>query len=260
MATTLGQTGYNFMLAAGNSWSSSFSADPAAGSTILVGTGHAVAADDLDIVSSVTDNASNAYALVSSSRHYINGENLEIWRAYNVATTGSLTVTVTYLNPNMTNRRLHVVEVVGAETASDPIDLSSGSVQDGPGTGSNAVTTGPLGTPSTDGQFVFAMSIFGYSPDNVNIGTGYTALGTYNYGESNRAEYLIQGTAAPVAGTFTNDLEGGVWATAAVTVKAAGGGGGGGGSGAGSTTRIDSLGNIQTRIGPSERNVFNFNS
>lgn len=223
MANTLGGIGYNFESPTGQILSSSVSADPSAGATVVVGTSHLVWAANGDIVSSITDNAGNSYALAANTRQYNNGMNLEIWYAYNVNTTTGLLVTVNYLNPNMQNRAMRVAIIEGASTT-NPLDLSSGSIQNG-NTNTDGITTGVVGTPSTDGQFVFSMMALGYSPDVITPGTGFTQLGTYVYNNFNRAEYLIQTTAAPVAGTFTVDLGGGTIATSVATFKAAAGGG-----------------------------------
>lgn len=223
MAVSLGGTGYSFAGSAGQIASSSVSADPPAGATIVVGSYHFVAGDSNDTVSSVTDNAGNSYAMAPNTRQYNNGVYVEIWYAYNVNTTTGLIATVNYLNPNQTNRTLRVAIIEGASTT-NPLDLSSGSTQSG-NTSTDGITTGVVGTPTTDGQFVFSMTAMGNSPDNVFPGTGYTGIGTYVYNNFNRAEYLIQSTAAPVAGTFTIDLAGGTIATSVATFKAAGGGG-----------------------------------
>lgn len=223
MAVSLGGIGYSWSAPAAQIASSSVSADPTAGATIVVGTLHTVWADQNDVVSSITDNASNSYALAPNTRQYNNGQNVEIWYAYNVNTTTGLIVTVNYLNPNMVNKAVRVAIIEGASTT-NPLDLSSGSVQSGV-LGTDAMTTGVVGTPSTDGQFVFSMLGLGFSPDNIFPGTGFTGIGSYVYNNYNRAEYLIQSTASPVAGTFTIDLAGGVAATSVATFKAAGGGG-----------------------------------
>jgi hypothetical protein len=255
MTVSLGGVGYSFMGSTGQVASSSVSADPSAGATIVVGSYHFVAGGSSDIVSSVTDNAGNSYALAPNTRQYNNGVNVEIWYAYNVNTTAGLITTVNYLNPAQTNRTLRVAIIEGASTT-NPLDLSSGSTQNSVTTATDYITTGIVGTPTTDGQFVFSMLGIGNSPDNINPGTGYTAIGSYVYNNFNRAEYLIQTSAASVAGTYTVDLAGGGVATSVATFKAAGVGGG---SLIGKPTRIDQLGTIQTRIGPSERNVFYFN-
>lgn len=223
MAVSLGGIGYSFAGSLGQVSSASVSADPTAGATVVVGTLHTVWADASDIVSSVTDNAGNSYALAPNTRQYNNGQNVEIWYAYNVNTTTGLVVTVNYLDPDMNNRAVRVAIIEGASTT-DPLDLSSGSTQSG-NTSTDGITTGVVGTPTTDGQFVFSMTAMGNSPDNVFPGTGYTGIGSYVYNNFNRAEYLIQSTASPVAGTFTIDLAGGVAATSVATFKAAGGGG-----------------------------------
>lgn len=221
MAVSLGGTAFFYVNSASQTSSASFGVDPSAGATVIVGTHHFVATNSSDIVSSVTDNAGNTYALAPNARQYINGVNIEIWYAYNVNTTSGLLVTVNYLNPGQTQRGIRACVVEGADT-SDPLDLSSGSTQSNFQTSTDWVTTGNMGTPSTDGQFVYSILGLGYAPDNIFPGTGYSALGSYVYNSNEYSEYRIQATAAPVAATYTVDYGGGIGCTSAVTIKAAG--------------------------------------
>lgn len=257
MAVSLGGTAFSYFSSPLQTASASFSADPTAGATIIVGSHHFVSADSSNVVSSVTDNAGNTYSLVPNTRRYAGGLYLDIWYAYNVSTTSGLLVTVNYSHPNQTARGVRACIVEGADT-SNPLDLSSGSIQSNSQTSTDWVTTGNIGTPSTDGQFIYSMLVSSYAPDNIFPGTGYTGLGSYIYNSNEYSEYRIQGTAAPVAATYTIDFGGGTIVTSAITIKAAGGGGGGGGSSLYSPTRIYPGGNVPMTLNMQGQNKFRF--
>jgi hypothetical protein len=222
MAITLGGTAVAFASAASTSLTTgNLSSTPVSGSVILV---RVSTGDTNNGATSVTDNVAgspNTFTLVSGSNFYNNGYRVEIWQCTNITGGASYQVTANWAG-SMPERHLTVVEVKGAATSS-AIDLVGGQALSSPGTGANAVTTGSLGTPSSDGQFVFAA--FGVDNGGISpsVGSGFTQIGTWDpFGASGQflAEYLIQTTATAVAGTFTTDVGTEAWVVAAVTVKA----------------------------------------
>lgn len=226
MAITLGGTAVAFGAAASTSLTTgNLSSTPASGSVILV---RVSTGDTNNGATSVTDNVAgspNTFTLVSGSAFYNNGYRVEVWQCTNITGAANYQVTANWAG-SMPERHITVVEVKGAATTS-AIDLVGGQAFSSPGTGANAVTTGSLGTPSTDGQFVFAA--FGVDNGGItpSVGTGFTQIGTWDpFGASGSflAEYLIQTTAAAVAGTFTTDVGTEAWVVTAVTVKPAAGG------------------------------------
>jgi hypothetical protein len=220
MACSLGGTAYAFNSAAGASLSSgALDADPPAGATVLVKIAYTF--DSTEAVNSVTDNATgNTYTKLTSASLTAPVMKVEVWKCEGIATVAGFAVTVGWnastLNPN---RSVHVVTVVGGGA----VDVTGGQTQTNPGTATDAITTGTLGTPAVDGNFVLGATIMSLSPDNVFNGTGYTALSPTGFNnEFTRAEYLIQGTKAAVVATFTQDNGGGLWGTVAVSVAPAG--------------------------------------
>ncbi len=198
--------------------SGAFDVDPVAGDAVRV----AVVGFENVSVSSVTDNAGgNTYSLVSGSRFYINGSWTEIWECDSVNTTSGFEVTVVCDGSAWASRGVCGIAIADAGAT----EVVGGQTQNPPPTSTDGTTTGTLATPSEDGHFIFAVTTGGASPDNLDPGTGFTAIGSYVYNQVWRVEYQIQATAAPVVGSFTQDIGGGTWATAAISVAPAGGGG-----------------------------------
>jgi hypothetical protein len=219
MACSLGGTAYAFNAAAGASLSSgALDADPPAGATVLVKIAHTF--DSTEAVNSVTDNATgNTYTKLAGVSLTANTMKIEVWKCEGVATVAGFAVTVGWnastLNPN---RSVHVITVVGGGA----VDVTGGQTQSAPGTATDAITTGTLGTPAAAGNFVLGALINNVSPDNIFPGTGYTALSPTGFNnEFTRAEYLIQGAAAAVVATFTTDSGINLWGTIAVSVAPA---------------------------------------
>lgn len=108
-----------------------------------------------------------------------------------------------------------------------PLDQGTGQAQASPGTGTDAVTSGSV-TTTTNGQFVVACTVNSTeaSPGagTISPGTGFTTLTSNPLPGIHRGEYMIQGGAGSVAGTFTHDVNT-VQITTVATFKAAGGGG-----------------------------------
>lgn len=191
---------------------------PTAGSVIAVGVGWSP--DTGTLVSSVTDTAGNTYvAAVARVIHAGSNTYAQIWYAKNVATATPFNVTVT-LNGSAFGIAVSAVEFKDTDTTA-PLDKIAGQAQTDPGTATDAVSSGSLGTPTTDGQVVFAVSRSSAWPDTFNPGTGFTSLHSLTaVGQpQTRSEYLIQTTAAAVAGTFTQDSTTFDYSTAAVTFK-----------------------------------------
>lgn len=112
-----------------------------------------------------------------------------------------------------------VAEFSGVAT-STPSDGGAAGANAAAGSGTDAVTSGSF-TPTANGDAIWAIDW-----DNTTIapGTGFTQ-DQYDSGNGIMSEYMIQTTAAPVAGTFTHASTQAVWVQAQALKSAAGGGG-----------------------------------
>lgn len=232
--------------------SSIFNVQPIQGSTIVVGTHWQWNTNVNDTVTSIVDNAGNTYTRIQS-QSVAGGQRAILYYAKNINTSANFSVTASYTNP-VNGVGLIAVELKDTDTVA-PLDLNSGSGQPSLAAGTNVIAIGDMGTPSTDNQIVIVYTGANSGADSYAAGTGYTLINSSATPIGRAMEYLLQTTAAPVQPRFTFAGSALTCTTVAATFKA----GGGGSSVIGKPTRIDQLGTIQTRIGPSERNVFYFN-
>lgn len=208
MAITLGGSGSGGSAALASSVATgAFAVQPTAGSLIVVGVAWQWDSASSDTVTNITDNASgNIYTRIGSQvEDNSNGHRAVLYYAPNIATAASFVVTANF-TAGVGERRIWAVEFKGAATAS-PVGVSGGQQQTNPGTATNAVTTGNLGTPGENGHGVFSFVATDAVP-TFTAGTGYTGIGTINPGGGASiafAQYLIQTTAAAVAATCTVD-------------------------------------------------------
>src|SRR5207249_3851909 len=129
-------------------------------------------------------------------------------------TGGAETVTATFTGTAPV-AQLIVHEVSGLDTVA-PLDQHKIVSQNNVGTGTDAVTTAPNVTPTTDGQYIFGATY----PSNaaggpLNAGTGFTIA--ENVSNNRSSEYRIQTTATAVAVTFSDTNSFGNHDTAIVT-------------------------------------------
>ena len=180
------------------------SADPSAGDLVAVLV--LWQAGGSETVSSISDNASgNTYVAAGLQ---VDGPSLLhgiIYYAKNVATTTGFDVTVT-MSGTVDLLRIGAVALSGRDTTS-PLGVYGGQGQTDPGTATDAITTGNIGTPSQDGHDIVAIGGMHANPDVFAVGTGFTGCGTFD-NPKGAVEYKNQATAAAVAGTFTCDATG----------------------------------------------------
>lgn len=231
--------------------SSVFNVQPVQGSTIVVGTHWQWNTNANDTVTSVVDSAGNSYTRIQS-QSVAGGQRAVLYYAKNINTISNFSVTASYTNP-VGAIGLIAVELKETDTTT-PLDLNSGSGQQSLAAGTDVIVIGDMGTPSTDNQIVIVYTGGNTTPDSYAAGTGYTMISSNTATIGRAMEYLLQTTAASVQPRFTFAGATMTHTTVAATFKA-----GAAAERAGKPTRIDQLGTIQTRIGPSERNIFYFN-
>jgi hypothetical protein len=179
------------------------SADPAAPAiTVVAGDvicGYVFWFSSTVTLTSVSDGQGNAYTLRLNPTEGVG----ELARAAlfhttaGVASSGSLTVTAHLSGSDDATIIVHAVRGINTTT---PRNTDDAQGQDGPGTGTDAVTS-TAQTPSMDGCYVAGFTAnAGYSTA-YTIGTGFTTAFSANDG---RSEYRIQAAAASVAATFTS--------------------------------------------------------
>lgn len=135
--------------------------------------------------------------------------------------TGNTTPTVNANFSGATNEcRIVFHEVSGV--ASSSVDKHAINYQGSSGTGSDAITVGPV-TTTGNGEYIFAATSAVFA-SGATAGTGFTEAGGSFQGDS---EYKIQVSAGSITPTFTPAADDG-FATGTVTLFASGGGGGGG--------------------------------
>lgn len=202
--------------------SAAFDVAPAVGGKILFGVGWF---DDTSRTASAVDNASggsNSYAACGAK---VAGggstEAIQLFEATVARTTASFVITVTFSGEAGTSR-ISCIWIDGSPGSSE---LYHGQLQSTGVTTTDGTTTGSLGTPSAAGAFVFAFSRSSSQPDNFAAGTGFTTVHNLNVAQRTYSEYLVQGAATAVAGTFTQDYTNSIQSVAVVVVPAGGGGG-----------------------------------
>lgn len=228
MAISLG--GFHAAYSAGASSLASgvITPQPTAGGTIVIAVGWQWNSVSTETVTSVIDNASgNSYSRIGTQvEDNTNGYRVVLYRAKNINTVASFNVTAN-MAASVGDLSVLAVELLGADTT-EPNGVNVGQSQQNPGIGANAVTTGAGGTPTEDGHLVLCVSMSGAAP-GMTVGSGYTTVGATSPAHL-VMEYLVQGAAAGVTGTWTTDDTGADFCTFAASFKPAGGGGGGGGS------------------------------
>lgn len=96
---------------------------------------------------------------------------------------------------------LTVDEFSGVATSSPLTGTPSTNVQNSPGTGTDAITSGNT-TPAIDGCLIYGYTQNDSGSTLAAAGTGYTSA-TSNATSASRSEYKVQTTAAATAATFT---------------------------------------------------------
>lgn len=197
-----------------------FGTQPTAGSTIVVGIGWVWDNATSDTVTSVTDNAGNTYTRIGTQvEHAGSGARSVLYYAVNIATAGSFVVTANFTT-GVADRIIAACELKGAHTSA-PLDLYGGQSQSGVAAGTDAITTGSLGTPTTNNQAAVCFTRLTSWPDSLPAGTGWTGIYSVTGNTSYGLEYLVQTTATALAGTFTFDPATANPCTSAATFKEA---------------------------------------
>lgn len=181
--------------------SGAFDVAPAVGKKILV---HVGWFDDTPRTVTVTDNASGGSNTYAACGAKVAGggatDAVQIFEA--VVDRIPTAVTVTFSGDAGASR----ISCIWIDGNPGTTELYHGQLQ-APGiTTTDGTTTGSLGTPSLAGAFIFAGSRSSSAPDNFAHGTGFTTVHDLNVSNRTFTEYLVQGAAAPVAGTFTQDF------------------------------------------------------
>ncbi|HEY6280567.1 MAG TPA: hypothetical protein VIW72_02070 [Burkholderiales bacterium] len=178
--------------------------------TSVVTSGHTVAgfvtwgSDITSDLTSVTDDKGNTYTIVRRT-HSLGGFNQSIASFYlqNIINSPQ-TITATF-SPARPWRGIAVHEISGLSAT--PLDQETGQAQTTPGTGANAVTSGPV-TTTKNGDYIIAGTTECSSSralPQYTQGTGYTkreevgSISTQNLA----TEDQVQASAAAISGTFT---------------------------------------------------------
>jgi hypothetical protein len=133
--------------------------------------------------------------------------------------TGGPTVITVTLSGAMSEQLVTIDEYTGA-LSSGSFDQGTTARQVNPGTASNAVTSGTV-TPTVDGEL-----IWGYGGSSLHtspiytVGTGFTLRQRLS-SKNPTSEDLVQGTAAAIAATFTDNVSSDTSYTTVVTLKPA---------------------------------------
>lgn len=191
-------------------------ADPAAGSAISV---HVYWQPEDANEPTVTDTEGNTYVLQAS----VNGANRRgrTFVAKNINTGADFQITATWATTQFANA-IAAMEIIGADLTA-PEGVSGGQYQ-GPGvTTADGTTTGTLSTPAEDGHLIHASSSSNSWPDSYEEEAALTELGREATAGYILHAYRVQGTAAAVSASFTQDLTASTL-TLATSIKPAGGG------------------------------------
>ena len=188
--------------------------DPAEGSAISV---HVYWQPEDGNEPSVTDTEGNTYVLKAS----VNGANRRgrCFVATDIVSGPDFQVLVTWATAQFA-LGVAALEVVGA----DPTDAAgvAGGQYQGPGvTTADGTTTGTLGTPAEDGHLVHASSSSNSWPDSYEEESARTELGRIAAPGYLLHGYRVQGTAAAVSASFTQDSTASTL-TLATSIKPAG--------------------------------------
>lgn len=188
-----------------------FSSSVTGGNTIIGGTNYFGGSSPT--ISGIADNCntgatSNTYATVDT----LSG--VSTFWAHVGATTATCTVTITFTSA-LSQARIILHEVSGI-TATTPVDGHTIQAQTGPGTGTNAVTSGSITTASS-GDYIFGFTTDTTSSPTVTAGTGYTIRETSSGNLS--SEDQVQNSAGAIAATFTQPNSGDNFITAIVAFK-----------------------------------------
>lgn len=139
--------------------------------------------------------------------------------ACNVAS-GNPTITVTFSSSNFGLMRAR--EVIGA-AASGCLEARASNTQSSVGTGTDAITSGTIGTPAGSGAYVYGVTVAACcTAVTISTGTGFTSdISSSANGVYNVSEYLIQGSPASAAATFTASVGSINYETHGLIIKAA---------------------------------------
>lgn len=173
--------------------------DPAAGSAISV---HVYWQPEDANEPSVTDTEGNTYVLKGS----VNGANRRgrCFVATNIVTGPDFQLLVAWATSQFA-LGVAALEIVGADT-DDAAGVAGGQYQ-GPGvTTPDGTTTGTLSTPAEDDHLVHASSSSNSWPDAYEEEAALTELGRVAAPGYLLHAFRIQGTAAAVSASFTQDL------------------------------------------------------
>ena len=154
----------------------------------------------------ISDSAGNVFVpAIGPVNDPVQRVNVYVWYVPS-AKAGRNTITIT---PSTTAAlEIHASEFSGADPTA-PLDRTSGMTGNG-----TAVSSGSV-VPADAGELVFGYT---FTANNSVVGSGFTGI---SYINGDWDEYTVQGTAAPVAATFTQPT--GAWIAVMATFKPAGG-------------------------------------
>jgi hypothetical protein len=146
-----------------------------------------------------TDNNSNMYTPAFTTPIVNSAGALGITAAYFVGLLNRpQTVTVT-----ISHARTFLFMIVDEWSPTGPLDVLAGAlVQHNPGTGANAVTSGPI-TTITNGDLIYGFGITAFATGFSAVGTGFT-LAPQGVSSYFATEYLTQPTAGTISAPWTD--------------------------------------------------------
>lgn len=186
--------------------------------------------DNNTTINSIADDKGNNYSFKSTAGAGTQTDNVK-------EASGNFGVTANFVLGNITNAPTvitvtfsstsggpHIVadEFSGIFANTAPVEAHAGQVQTAPGTGTDALTSGPI-TPATNGDLIYGVTVENEDSTLSSSGTGFTSTGLDTGPGTHRltSEWLVQGSAGSIAATFTS-ATGTNSSTLVMALKAAG--------------------------------------
>ena len=186
--------------------------------------------NDTFTISSVANSGADTQTatLIGSLSDPTSGEHAYHYYVTNLASSGSVTVTLTASLSTADFKSIAVWEVSGCTTAA-PTAIATPNLQRPAPAGTDAVTSGSI-TPTSQPCLLIGVCINVSSTNVATIGTGFTSAGAAfwpTFGSACKAEYQRLTSTAATAATFTRGAADDYITHAAIFYEAGGGGGGG---------------------------------
>jgi hypothetical protein len=173
------------------------------------------------VLNSVTDDKSNSYTILD---HVSDPTGQENWSFYlgNI-TNGPTTVTANF-NGTVGFRAMTVDEFSGIAALANPLDGHASNDQVFTQNQTTDAITSTAFTPTQSGDLIYGGTVNSNNNDQATAGTGFTFAGNDTAGAGTVpviTEFLVQGTAASIAATFTDTTASDSWSTFVMAFKAA---------------------------------------